>query len=98
MVTGLDVLRPGKNTLQPVVVNNESGSNKFITPVKNLPGVDKKPDREIAMNDNIEKDVVTDEKNMPPEPGKEETGTTPGIPSDDDPETEQPDSDKINDK
>ncbi len=98
MVTGLDVLRLGKNSLQPVVVNIESESDKLIPAVNKLPGENKKPDKKIAMNDNIEKVVVPDEKNLPAEPEEEETGTTHNVPSDDNTNTEERDTDKITGK
>ena len=61
MVTGLDVLRPGKEVLlQPVVLNKEGGTNQFIAPVEKRPG-------EATPEESQHNEIVSEEEKAPSE-------------------------------
>ena len=62
MVTGLDVLRPGKvNVLQPVVIHKEMVSNQFTAPEKKI------PEPEAAPKEKQPNEVILEEEKPPSE-------------------------------
>ena len=95
MVTGLDVLRPGKVILlQPVVMNKEIESNQFVAPVEKIFETETIPEESQA------NDVIFEEKKSPsetPETNKE-TDTNDVLPTDKNSTTEPGDTGKITDK
>ena len=72
MVTGLDVLKPAKNTLQTVALNSERNPGKFIPPAN------KNFEAEIPAkeNESVSDDINSQSEKMPPE--LHEKNTDPG--------------------
>jgi thiosulfate reductase cytochrome b subunit len=77
MVTGLDVLRPGKEILlQPAVINKEIESNQFAAPVE------KNFETETILKESQVNDVISEEKKSPPgTPGTDQEPGTNDVPA-----------------